>query len=180
MAAAEKILKGLGYSASKPFEFDMWYTPSHYGDTEANMAEVLKAQIEKTPLVKVNLKSAEWATYKQQWKNKQMPRLPSWLVPGLRGPRQLHRGLCRYVRLQGNGIYFSDPRVGRPVHQGTDTTDDAVRKDLSRPMQKMWTDEVPTAPTFQGYLYSFSKKNVTGVKIGPTLIFNYKELTFTK
>ena len=47
------------------------------------MAEVMKAQLEKTPLVKVTIKSAEWATYKQQWKNKQMPLLPPGLVPRL-------------------------------------------------------------------------------------------------
>ena len=67
----------------KPFEFDLWYTPSHYGDTEVNMAEVLKAQLEKTPLVKVNIKSAEWATYKQQWDQKQMAVFPPGLVSRL-------------------------------------------------------------------------------------------------
>ena len=73
VTASEKILKGLGYTKDNPFTFDLWYTPSHYGDTEVNMAEVVKAQMEKTPLVKVTLKSAEWAAYKQQWNNKQMP-----------------------------------------------------------------------------------------------------------
>ena len=47
-------------------------------------------------------------------------------------------------------------------------------------IQKMWTDEVPTVPIFQGNLYVFTKKNVTGVKIGPTLIFNYDQLKFTE
>ena len=27
IAAAEKILKGLGYTKDKPFTFDLWYTP---------------------------------------------------------------------------------------------------------------------------------------------------------
>jgi len=37
----------------------------------------------------------------------------------------------------------------------------------------MWTDEVPTAPIFQGSLYLFTQKNIRGVAISPTLQFNY-------
>jgi peptide/nickel transport system substrate-binding protein len=55
-----------------------------------------------------------------------------------------------------------------------------VRKELLEKIQEMWTDEVPCAPIFQGNLYVFTRKNVTGVKIGPPLIFNYDQLAFTK
>jgi hypothetical protein len=37
----------------------------------------------------------------------------------------------------------------------------------------MWTDEVPTAPIFQGSLYLFSQKNIEGIMISPTLQFIY-------
>ena len=73
VAKADALLTKAGFSKAKPFEFDLWYTTSHYGDTEINQAEVLKAQLEKSSLVKVTIKSAEWATYKSQWKKKQMP-----------------------------------------------------------------------------------------------------------
>jgi peptide/nickel transport system substrate-binding protein len=56
------------------------------------------------------------------------------------------------------------------------TTKDSVRNSTFAKMQKMWTDEAMTVPIYQGNLYIFSKKNVTGVKIGPTLIFNYDQL----
>jgi hypothetical protein len=39
-----------------------------------------------------------------------------------------------------------------------------------------WTDQCPTVPIFQGNLYVFTKPNVSGVNIGPTLIFNYEVL----
>ena len=120
VAAAERILKSLGYSASKPFQFDLWYTPTHYGDTEVNVAEVMKAQLEKTPLVKVTLKSAEWATYKEQWKQQADALLPAGLVPRLHRPRQLYCCLCRHLRLQGHGDLLLQQGVGRPVHEGTD------------------------------------------------------------
>jgi hypothetical protein len=37
----------------------------------------------------------------------------------------------------------------------------------------MWTDEVPTAPIFQGSLYLFAQKGIEGIKISPTLQFIY-------
>lgn len=180
VAAAEKILKGLGYSASKPFEFDMWYSPSHYGDTEANLAEVLKAEMEKTPLVRVNLKSAEWATYKQQWKNKQMPLFLLGWYPDYVDPDDYTAAFAGTSGSKGNGINFSDPKWDELFSKEQSTTNETTRKNLFETVQKWWADEVPTVPLFQGYLILVSKPNVTGIKIGAPLIFLYKELAFKK
>jgi peptide/nickel transport system substrate-binding protein len=180
VAAAEKILKGLGYSASKPFEFDFWYTPSHYGDTEVNMAEVMKAQLEKTPLVKVNLKSAEWATYKTQWNNKQMPLFLLGWYPDYTDPDDYTAVFAGTTGSKGMGINFSNNAWDELFTKEQGTTKDSERKALFQNIQKMWTDECMTIPIYQGNLYIFTKKNVTGVKVGPTLIFNYDQLSFTK
>jgi len=180
VAAAEKILKGLGYSAAKPFEFDLWYTPSHYGDTEVNMAEVMKAQLEKTPLVKANLKSAEWATYKTQWKNKQMPAFLLGWYPDYTDPDDYTAVFAGTTGSAGMGINFSDKAWDELFTKEQGTTKDSERKALFQKIQKMWTDECMTVPIFQGNLYIFAKKNVTGVKVGPTLIFNFDQLRFVK
>jgi peptide/nickel transport system substrate-binding protein len=180
VAAAEKILKSLGYTQDKPFEFDLWYTPSHYGDTEVNMAEVLKAQLEKTPLMQVTLKSAEWATYKQQWDQKQMPAFLLGWYPDYIDPDDYTAPFAQTEGSKGMGIYFSSQPWDDLFLQEQQTTKDSVRNSTFAKIQKMWTDECPTVPIYQGNLFVFSKKNVTGVKIGATLIFNYDQLRFTK
>ncbi len=180
VAAANKILKGLGYSQDKPFEFDLWYTPSHYGDTEVNMAEVLKAQMEKSPLMKVNIKSAEWATYKEQWDHKQMMSFLLGWYPDYVDPDDYTSPFAQTEGSKGNGIFFSDPAWDAMFKQEAETAAPKVRDSVFAKIQKMWTDEVMTVPIFQGNLYVFSKKNVSGVKIGPTLIFNYNQLQFGK
>ena len=63
--AAKALLKAAGYDESKPLEMDFWYSPSHYGDTEADVAALIKDQWESSGVVKVNLQNAEWATYKE-------------------------------------------------------------------------------------------------------------------
>jgi peptide/nickel transport system substrate-binding protein len=180
VAAAEKILQALGYTKAKPFEFDLWYTPSHYGDTEVNVAEVMKVQLEKTALVKVTLKSAEWATYKEQWKNKQMAAFLLGWYPDYVDPDNYTAAFAGTTGSKGMGIFFSDPKWDALFTQEQTNTKDSIRKDVFTKIQTMWTDENPTVPIFQGDLYVFTKKNVTGVKIGPPLIFNYDQLKITK
>jgi peptide/nickel transport system substrate-binding protein len=179
VAAAEKLLQSAGFSTAKPFAFDLWYTPTHYGDTEVNMAEVIKNQLDKTKLVKVTVKSAEWATYKEQWKNKQMSAYLLGWYPDYIDPDNYTAAFAGTTGSIGMGINFSNKDWDALFVKEQGNTDPAVRKQVFEQVQKMWTDEVPTVPIFQGDLYVFTKKNVTGVKIGPTLIFNYNQLQFT-
>ena len=180
VAAAEKILKSLGYSKDKPFEFDLWYTPSHYGDTEVNMAEVLKAQLEKTALIQVTLKSAEWATYKQQWDQKQMPAYLLGWYPDYVDPDDYTNPFAGTSGSKGMGIYFSNPAWDDMFKTEATTPSDATRNATFAKIQKMWANECMTVPIYQGNLYVFSSKKVTGVNIGATLIFNYDQLKFAK
>ncbi len=179
-ALAEKLLTAAGYSAAKPLTFDLWYTTSHYGDTEMNLAEVLKSQFEQTPLVKVTIKSSEWATYKKQFEKKEMAAYLLGWYPDYVDPDDYTAAFAQTKASAGEGIYFSNPAWDGWFVKEETTPDPKVRKQVFEQIQKAWTDEVPCAPIFQGNLYVFTQKNVTGVKIGAPLIFRYDTLSFTK
>jgi peptide/nickel transport system substrate-binding protein len=140
------------------------------------MAEVLKAQLEKTALVKATIKSAEWATYKQQWNNKQMPVFFLGWYPDYIDPDDYTSPFAQTEGSKGMGIYFSSKMWDDLFVQEQTAAKDAVRNATFAKLQKMWTDEVMTVPIWQGDMYIFTKPNVSGVKLGPTLIFNYSEL----
>jgi peptide/nickel transport system substrate-binding protein len=173
---ATQLLAKAGYSAAKPFKFDFWYTPSHYGDIEVNMAEVLKAQLEKCPAIKVNLKSAEWATYKDNWNKKVMGCYLLGWYPDYVDPDDYTAAFGGTSGSAGMGIYFSDINWDALFTKEQGSIDPAVRKDVFAQIQKLWTDEVITVPIWQGDMYIFTKLGITGAKLGPTLIFNYREL----
>lgn len=173
---ADRLLTQAGYSASKPLEFDLWYPPQHYGDTEKDMVEVMKAQMEKSKLVKVNLKSAEWATYIENLDTKQMKVYTLGWYPDYIDPDNYTAAFASSEGSPGMGIYFSDAKWDELFDTEQRETDPAVREQVFVELQKLWTDECPTVPIFQGNLYIFTKKNVKGVNIGPTLIFNYETL----
>ena len=173
---ATALLKEAGYTEANPLKTEFWYTPAHYGDTEMDMAEVIKTQLEKCPALKISIKSAEWATYKDNWAKKQMP---FWLLgwyPDYVDPDDYTAAFAGTSGSKGMGINFSSPSWDELFAKEQTNTDTDVRKNVFIEVQKLWTDECPTVPIFQGNLYVFTKKNISNVKIGPTLIFNYNIL----
>jgi peptide/nickel transport system substrate-binding protein len=176
VAKAEELLKSAGYSAKKPLDFDLWYTPTHYGDTEVNLAEVMKAEFEKTPLIKVTIKSAEWATYKQQFNHKQMGAYLLGWYPDYVDPDDYTAAFAQTDASAGEGIFFSNKEWDAAFVKEEQSADPKVRAEIFAKIQKDWTDEVPCAPIFQGTLHVLTKTSVTGVKIGAPLIFRYDTL----
>jgi peptide/nickel transport system substrate-binding protein len=170
---SRRLLASRGYSEEKPFTFDLWYTPSHYGDTEVDMAAVLRAQLEATGMMKVNVKSAEWATYRDNWKNKAMPAYLLGWYPDYIDPDDYTAAFAGTVGSKGLGIYFSNPVWDQKFVEGQTITDPVKRTAIYAEIQQMWTDEVPTAPIFQGILYLFAQKNIRGILLSPTLQLNY-------
>jgi peptide/nickel transport system substrate-binding protein len=137
---------------------------------------VIKAQLEKSRSVKVTIKSAEWVTYKDQWRNKQMP---MWLLgwqPVYIDPDNYTAAFAGTAGSKEMGINFSSPTWDTLFDTGQRQTDAAIREKAFQTLQTLWTEEIPTLPLWQGDLYVFTKPNVSGVKIGPTLIFNYNQL----
>jgi len=172
----KELLASKGFTKDKPFTFDLWYTPSHYGDTEVDMAAVLKDQLEKTGVMKVNVKSAEWATYRDQWHNKQMQAYLLGWYPDYIDPDNYTAAFAGTAGSAGMGIYFSDPEWDKILSQAQTETDHEKRVALYEKIQKMWAEDVMTAPIFQGTLFLFTQKSVHGVKLSPTLRFNYDPL----
>jgi len=137
------------------------------------MAAVLKDQFEATGMMKVNVKSAEWATYRDNWKNKAMPAYLLGWYPDYIDPDNYTAAFAGTAGSKGLGIHFSDPVWDQKFVEGQTVTDPAKRTAIYAEIQQMWTDEVPTVTIFQGTLYLFAQKDIRGIMISPTLQFNY-------
>jgi peptide/nickel transport system substrate-binding protein len=177
---SRRLLMEAGYSESNPLSFDFWYTPSHYGDTEVDIAAVLKNQFEATGVMKVNVKSAEWAAYRDNWANKVMP---VWLLgwyPDYIDPDNYTSAFAGTAGSKGLGIHFSSSKWDQKLVEGQTATDMDQRTRVYQTLQQWWTQDVPTAPIFQGTLYLFSQKNVSGITISPTLQFIYSPIHMVK
>jgi peptide/nickel transport system substrate-binding protein len=174
---SKKLLASKGYNEKNKLKFDLWYTPAHYGDTEVDVAAVLKEQFEATGVMEVTVKSAEWATFKQNWKEQVMPVYLLGWYPDYIDPDNYTNSFAGTAGSRGNGIYFSDPKWDEMFVNAQKSPDDNVRKEIYEKIQQMWTDEVPTAPIFQGTLYIFAQKDIDGIMISPTLQFIYSAIS---
>lgn len=170
---AKELLASKGYTEDKKFAFTLWYTPSHYGDTEVDTAAVMEAQLEATGVMDVTVKSAEWATYRDQWHNKQMQAYLLGWYPDYMDPDNYTAAFAGTAGSAGLGVYFSDPAWDKILNQGQTVADEKERTKIYEEIQKMWAEDIPTAPIYQGTLYCFTKLSVEGVKLSPTLRFHY-------
>ncbi len=172
---ARKLLQEAGFSEDNPLVTDLWWTPTHYGDTEADVAQVLKQSLEETGMIQVNLQSAEWATYKEYIKAGSMPVFllgwyPDYLDPDNYTWPFAHSGDSDYL-----SVFLADPKMDELLEAGQQATDlrGEERKKTYEEIQRYWTEVVPTLPLTQGKLLVAAKKDVKGITLDPNMLFHY-------
>lgn len=173
---AKKLLEKAGYDEKHKAKLVLWYTPSHYGDTEADLAQLLKQQLEKTGVFQVEIKSSEWATYVKQLRQGQMMLAllgwyPDYIDPDDFLTPFLHSGANSWT---GSG--YKNPEVDKLLDQAVTLTDQQKRAELYKKVQEILAEDVPIVPLLQGKLYVVTQKNVGGVKIGPSMLMPYYTL----
>ena len=120
MAKTKELLASKGYNEQNPLTFDFWYSPSHYGDTEVDVAAVIKAQLEATGVIKVTVKSAEWATYKDNWAKKVMPVYLLGWYPDYIDPDNYTAAFARYGRFRRQRNFLLRPGLGPEIDRCAD------------------------------------------------------------
>ena len=173
---AKKLLEQAGYSPQHKAHLVLWYTPSHYGSTEANLAQMIKQQLEATGLVTVELRSSEWATYVQQLRQGQMMLAllgwyPDYIDPDDFLTPFLHSGANKWT---GSG--YSNPKLDKLLDEAQSIPDRAKRAEIYREVQRILAEDVPVIPLLQGKLYVVTAKNVGGVEVGPSMLLPYYTL----
>mgnify|MGYP000029318114 CR=1 FL=1 len=170
---AKKLLKEAGYSETNKLKLELWYTPTHYGDTEKDLAALIKEQLERTGMIEVTIKSAEWSTYLDYTrKGALMLSLYGW-YPDYIDPDDY---LTPFLRTDSNawtGSGYSNPEVDKLLDEAAVLTDQSERAKLYKKVQGIMADEVPIIPLFQGKLYIVTKKGIKGVVLDPTMLFRY-------
>ncbi|MDK2914124.1 MAG: peptide/nickel transport system substrate-binding protein [Thermococcaceae archaeon] len=173
---AKKLLQEAGYSESNPLEIQLWYTPTHYGDTEADLAQMLKEQWEKTGMIKVTIKSAEWGTYVDYARKGQMQVYLLGWYPDYLDPDDYTTPFLKSTANSWAGTGYANPTVDELLTKAQTLTSQDERAKLYEQVQEILAEEVPYIPLIQGKLFVVTQENVKGVIIGPDMIFHYAHL----
>ena len=176
---AKKLLTDLGFSATKPFTFDLYFPPDHYGTTTADVMQVIKQQLEETGMVKVNLQTQAWAQYigESVPKGKFPAFILGWFPDFADSENWLTPfGSCNQSPDQG--VNYCDKKLDDLLAQGRSESDPAKRAVIYKQIGTYWAENAVTIPLFWEPEFVTVRKGVSGVKIGAPFEFNYNIISF--
>jgi peptide/nickel transport system substrate-binding protein len=173
LEAAKALLAEAGFNEANPLVMDLWWSPDHYGDTEADVVALIKDQYEATGVVQVNLQSAEWTTYKQYRNAGSLPvYLLGWYPDYLDSDNYVWP-FAHSSATAGIGTYYNNPAMDDLLERAQIETDSAARAALYEEVEQMWVEENPTTPFAQGALYVAYRTGITGVTLDPLMQLHY-------
>ena len=166
----DKYLALAGKSAGT-VPIDLWYSPTHYGDTEKDVAELVARSLEETKRFTVRVRNVEWAEYGKKRRAGEMPVFLMGWFPDYLDPDD-------YLEP------FSDPNIFDPakwndskmlelVHTEQRVQDKGLRADALRQAQDYMADQVPYIPLFQQPQFAATSDKVSGVVLDPIQIFRF-------
>lgn len=173
---ARQLLQQAGYSEENKLQVELWYTPTHYGDTEDELAAVLKEQWESTGMITVTIKSSEWAQYVDQLSNGQfMLSLLGW-YPDYLDPDNYLTPFLKSTANGWTGTGYANPTVDDLLTRAQVATDQAERAQYYEQVQEILAEDVPFIPLVQGKLYIVTQPDFKGLKVSPLMFLIYASL----
>jgi len=168
LAKARELLKAEGYSEANKFELELWWSPTHYGTTEAAVAIILKAALEETGIMKVEIPSAEWSTYLDKMDAIEMETFLLGWYPDYQDPDTYLYSF--YHSVGANWGPFPDP--GNPeldalLVAARLETSTSVRELLYEEATAIMAEEAKVIPLWYGEQYCAFKDYVKDVVLGP-------------
>jgi peptide/nickel transport system substrate-binding protein len=166
----DKYLSAAGKS-SGTVPVELWYSPTHYGDTEQAVAEVVARSLEKTGRFTVKIRNVEWAEYAKKRAAGEMPVFLMGWFPDYLDPDDYLEPFSDPKSF--DPAKWNDPKMLELVHTEQRTQDPQLRADALRQAQAYMADQVPYIPIFQAPQVAATKASVSGVVLDPIQIFRY-------
>lgn len=167
--AAAKVLSDAGIST--PVDIEIWWTPSHYGDSSADEYTEIKRQLEDSGLFNVTLQSTEWGEYTSAAFTDQYPVYQLGWFPDFPDPDNYLGSF--YASTSFLNIHYS--AVDDLIAQERATTDPTARTPIIEQIQQQVAEDTPIIPIWQGKQVAAALDGVTGVAdtFDPSFIFRY-------
>ena len=150
------------------YQIELWFnSDGHYGDTEDELATVLKNSIESCGKVQVTLRSEIWADYRQ---SRNRGELPFFLLGWYPDYGDTDDYISPFMGSSGSpsfGSFYSNATVDQWIDDEQTSTDPAVRTDRFNRLQDKLADDVPYLPLFSGYSETAYVTGVSNVKLHP-------------
>lgn len=170
-AKVDQFLTAAGVPAGQKVEVDFWFSPTHYGDTEAGVAQVIARSLEATGRFSVKISNVEWAEYGLKRRAGEMPVfLMGWFPDYLDEDDYLAPFADPKIF---DPAKWEDPRMLDLVRAQLRELESTKRAGLIKQAQAYMADQAPYVPVFQISQFAASTDQVSGIVLDPIQIFRY-------
>ena len=151
----------------------LWYNSTgHYGDTEPAVAQLIKAQIEATGKVTVNLQSEDWATYRADLAKGNLPMFLLGWYPDYFDTDDYISPFYSTSGAQSQGSFYSNATVDKWVTNESTTVDTTIRNSYFQKLQNQSATDVPYIPLWMTNAHVVYDSDISGVFLHP-VVFKY-------
>jgi len=169
---AAAVLLTLGPAPVTPprnkYQLELWYNnDGHYGDTEDELATVLKSDIESCNGITVTLRSDTWAAYRQRWSAGQMPAFLLGWYPDYFDTDDYISPFLSTSGAASLGSFYTNATMDQWIQEEQSTTDPAVRADRFGKIQDQLAEDVPYIPLFSGNAHVAYVSGIQNVILHP-------------
>ncbi|BDZ50895.1 hypothetical protein GCM10025867_31360 [Frondihabitans sucicola] len=169
VSKAKSTLSAAGVAS--PVTLNLQYTPDHYGASSDDEYALIKSQLEKTGLFKVNLQSTLYDTYSTQRTKDAYPLYQlGWFPDYSDADNYLSPFFLPSAGSDGKQIdagfvqnHYNNPEVDKLIDQQRSETDKAARTTEIEKIQTLEAGDISTLPLLQGAQVAVSAKDVKGV-----------------
>lgn len=156
---AKKAFSDAGVTA--PVTIKLQYNPDHYGESSGDEYAMIKEQLEKSGLFKVDLQSTEWVTYS---KDRTADAYPVYQLGWFPDYSDADNYLTPFF-IPGNflGNHYENPAVTELIGKQLTTVEKAEREKVLGEAQEAVAKDLSTLPLLQGAQLMVAGANVKGV-----------------
>lgn len=168
---AKKVLADAGITTPVPIE--IWWTPTHYGDSSADEYAEIQRALEGSGLFDVTLKSTEWDAYTTAAFTDEYPVYQLGWFPDY--PDGDNYVFTFYSKSSFLNDHYVNPKVEKLLADERATTDQAQREKDYAEIQRIGAQDVPIVPIWEAQQLAVTQTNVTGVQdtLDVAYIFRY-------
>ncbi|MBK1699007.1 ABC transporter substrate-binding protein [Rhodovibrio salinarum] len=169
---AKQVLSEAGIET--PVELQLWYTPTHYGDSSADEYAEIQRAFETDDIFDVTLKSTEWARYVEAATTDQYPAFQMGWFPDFPDADNYTAPFYGSETSWLN-THYENARVDELIGKQRAAEDSEARVEAFEEIQQIAAEEVPIIPVFQAKQIATVGDQMTGVSdtLDASYIFRY-------
>ncbi len=166
-------LEHAGYGPGYPLELELWWTPDHYGETEAHLAEVLEHSLEGTGAIDVDLRSTDWPEYIESVVAGDLPVFLMGWIPDYPDPDNFVWPLASCDESGDLGISYCSGELEDLLREAGQAVDPQEREEVYHEIQEFLREELPVIPLTQSSLIVVAQPGVDGVVLDASNLLRY-------